>query len=86
MKASSSAPHVKNFRSAKPGKLGRTFVRGLTSFMNVVIASTFKCISWLNGLFFGGEHGGFLKEKVKTYQMAPVLSLNSPLLFLPAHL
>ncbi len=26
----------------------------------------FKCISWLNGLFFGGDYRGFLKEGVKT--------------------
>jgi hypothetical protein len=27
----------------------------------------FKCISWLNGSFFGGDDRGFLKEGVKTY-------------------
>jgi hypothetical protein len=26
--------------------------------------------TWLNGSIFGGEHWGFLKEGVKTYQMA----------------
>jgi hypothetical protein len=38
----------------------------------------FKCISWLNGSFFGGDDRGFLKEGVKTYQMAPMSPLNSP--------
>ncbi len=28
--------------------------------------SVFKCISWLKGSFFGGEHRGFLKKGVKT--------------------
>jgi hypothetical protein len=50
--------------------------------------SILKCISWLNGSFFGGEHRGFLKEGVKTYQTAP-MSPSSQLanfLFLSAHL
>ncbi len=29
--------------------------------------SIFKCISWLNGSFFGSEHRGFMKEEAKTY-------------------
>ncbi len=29
-------------------------------------SSTFKCISWLNGSFFGGDDRNFLKEEVKT--------------------
>jgi hypothetical protein len=35
--------------------------------MNLAVESNFKRISWLNGSFFGGEHGGFLKEGAKTY-------------------
>ncbi len=31
-----------------------------------------ECISWLNGLFFGGGDWVFLKKGVKTYLMAPV--------------
>jgi hypothetical protein len=36
----------------------------------------FKCISWLNGSFFGGEDQSFLKQGVKTYLMAPTSPLN----------
>ncbi len=43
--------------------------------------SIFKCISWLNGSSFGGVHRSFLKEGVKTYQMAPRSPLNSPTFF-----
>ncbi len=32
----------------------------------------FKCTSWLNGSFFGGDDRGFLKDGVKTYQMSPM--------------
>ncbi len=31
-----------------------------------------NCIFWLRGLFFAGDEHGFLKEGVKTYQMAPM--------------
>ncbi len=31
-----------------------------------------KLSRWLNGLFFGGVDGSFLKEVVKTYLMAPM--------------
>ncbi len=50
-------------------------------FKPLLKCSIFKCISWLNGLFFGGEHRGFLKEGVKTYRMAPMSSLNSTTFF-----
>jgi hypothetical protein len=46
----------------------------------------FKCISWLNGPYFGGDDQSFLKEGVKTYQMAPISPLNSPNFFLSSHL
>jgi hypothetical protein len=32
----------------------------------------FKCISWLNGSFFGGDNRGFLQEGAKIYSMAPM--------------
>ncbi len=35
-------------------------------------SSIFKFISWLNGSFFGGDDRGFLKEGVKSYQMAQI--------------
>jgi hypothetical protein len=35
----------------------------------------FKCISWLNGSFLGGDGWGFLHEEVKIY----LLALKSPL-------
>jgi hypothetical protein len=41
----------------------------------------FKCISWLNGSFFGCDDPGFLKERVKTYLIAPRSPLNSPIFF-----
>jgi hypothetical protein len=40
----------------------------------------FKCISWLNGSFLGGDHQGFLKEEVKTNLMASKNQSNSHLL------
>ncbi len=42
----------------------------------------FKCISWLNGLFFGCDNLGFRKERIVACLMAPMSSLNSPVLFL----
>jgi hypothetical protein len=41
----------------------------------------FKGISWLKGTFLTGEHQGFLKERVKTYQMTPISPLNLSLFF-----
>ncbi len=41
----------------------------------------FKCISWLNILFFVGDDRGSLKEGVRTFQMAPTPPLNSPIFF-----
>jgi hypothetical protein len=41
----------------------------------------FEFISWLNGLFFGGGHRGFLKEEVKTYPITPMWRLDSPTFF-----
>jgi hypothetical protein len=35
----------------------------------------------LNGSFFGGDDRGSLKEGVKTYLMAPMSPLNSPIFF-----
>ncbi len=46
----------------------------------------FKCISWLNGSFFGSYDRGFLKEGVKTYLMTPMSPLNSPAFSLSSHL
>ncbi len=37
----------------------------------------FKCISWQNGLLFGGDDRGFLTEGVKTYHMGPMSPLSS---------
>jgi hypothetical protein len=54
-------------------------------FKPLLKGSIFKCISWLNGSFFGDEHQGFLKEEVETYRMAPMSPLNPPT-FLSAHL
>jgi hypothetical protein len=36
--------------------------------------------------FLGGEHRGFLKEGVKTYQMAPISPLNSFFFFFCLHI
>jgi hypothetical protein len=41
----------------------------------------FKCISWLNGSFFGVDDRGFLEEGVKSYLMAPMSPLNSQMFF-----
>jgi hypothetical protein len=46
----------------------------------------FECMSWPNKLFFGGEHRGFLKEGVKTYLLAPMAPLNSPIIFSSSNL
>ncbi len=48
-------------------------------FKPLLKCAIFKCISWLNGSFFGGEHRSFLKDGVKTYRMAPMSPLNSPI-------
>jgi hypothetical protein len=42
----------------------------------------FNCISWLNGSVFEGDDQGFLKEGVKTYQMATMSPFNSPTFFM----
>jgi hypothetical protein len=45
-------------------------------------SSVFKCISWLNGLLIiECDDRGFLKNGVKTYQMAPKSPLKSPVFF-----
>ncbi len=41
----------------------------------------FKCISLLNGSFFGGDDRDFLKEGVKIYQTAPMSPLDLPTFF-----
>ncbi len=41
----------------------------------------FKCISWLNGLFFGVDDRSFLKDGVKTYLKSTMSPLNSPIFF-----
>ncbi len=41
----------------------------------------FKCISWLNGSFFGGRDWGFLGERVKTYSTASMSPPTSPTFF-----
>ncbi len=46
----------------------------------------FKCISWPNGSFFGGDDWRFLKEGVKNYLMAPMSPLNSSPIFQSSHL
>jgi hypothetical protein len=38
--------------------------------------SLFKCISWLNGSFFGGWTAGFSERGVKTFRMAPMSPLK----------
>jgi hypothetical protein len=45
-------------------------------------SSIFKCISWMNSSFFGGDDRGFLKEEVNTNLMASMSPLNSPTFFL----
>jgi hypothetical protein len=47
-------------------------------FQTRVKIGTFKCISWLNGLFSGEVDRYFLKERVKTCQMVPMSPFNSP--------
>ncbi len=49
-------------------------------------SGNFKCISLLNGSFFGGDDRGFLKERIKTYLMALMSPPNSPTFFLSSHL
>jgi hypothetical protein len=44
----------------------------------------FKCISWLNGSYFGRANQGFLKEGVKAYLKAQMSPLDSPTLSLPS--
>jgi hypothetical protein len=63
-----------------------TLQRGLEfdNFKPRLKSGIFKCISWLNGSSLGGNDLGFLKEGVKTYQMAPMSPLNSQL-FLCLH-
>jgi hypothetical protein len=46
----------------------------------------FKCISWLNVSFLGGDNRSFPKEEVETYQIAPMSHLNSPTLSVSSHL
>jgi hypothetical protein len=55
-------------------------------FKPLLKCSIFKCISWLNGSFFGGDHRGFLKEGVKTSRMAPMSPLSSPTFFFCLHI
>ncbi len=43
----------------------------------------FKIVTWLNGLNFGDDDRGSLKEGVKTYQMRPMSLLNPPTFFFP---
>jgi hypothetical protein len=40
-----------------------------------------KCISWLNGSFFGGDDQGFPKEEVETCLMTPTSPPNPPNFF-----
>jgi hypothetical protein len=50
-----------------------------------LLSGIFKCISWLNGSFLGDDRG-FLKEGVKTYQMATMSPLNLSSLFFRFHI
>ncbi len=54
--------------------------RGLKfdSFKPRLKSCIFKCISWLNGLYFGGDERDFLKEGLKIYLIAPMSPLNMP--------
>ncbi len=59
---------------------------GFHNFKPRLQSSIFKCISWLNGSFFGGDDWGISKEGVKTYLMAPMSPLNKPTFCLSSHL
>jgi hypothetical protein len=65
-----------------------TLQRGLEfdNFKPGLESGIFKCISWLNGSFFGCDDRGFLKEVVETYLMAPMSPLNSPTFFRSSHI
>ncbi len=54
---------------------------GFDNFKPWLESNIFKCISCLNGLFFGGDVRGFLKEGVRTYLMAPMSPLRRQILF-----
>jgi hypothetical protein len=58
--------------------------------MNLVIASIFKCISWLNGSFlffvFLGEHMGFLKKGSQDLSNGTNFAFELATVFLPAYL
>ncbi len=62
-------------------EMKRSFSTAPDIFKPPLKCSIFKCISWLNGSFFGGEQRGCLNEGVKTYRMAPMSPLNSPTSF-----
>ncbi len=63
VEAPSSVPHIKIDREGKSAITWTNICKRVASFMNLVIASTFKCISWLNGLFFGVNIGVFWKRE-----------------------
>jgi hypothetical protein len=44
-------------------------------------SGNFKCNSWLNGSFLGGDDWCFLKEGFKSYLMAPISPPNSLTVF-----
>ncbi len=46
----------------------------------------FERISWLNGSYYGGYDRSSLKERVKTYLIAPMSPFYSPILSLSSHL
>ncbi len=50
---------------------------GFDNFKPLLKSGIFKCISWLNGSFFGGDDLGILKEGIKTHSMAPIWPLDS---------
>ncbi len=43
-------------------KVKSSFYTTLDNFKPLLKRNIFKCISWLNGSFLGGEHRGFLKK------------------------
>jgi hypothetical protein len=45
------------------------------------VVGIFECMSSLNGSFFGRDCWGFMEERAKTYAMAPMSPLNSPIFF-----
>jgi hypothetical protein len=61
-------------KSWEPGSLQHDLE--MDNFKPRLERSIFKCISWLNGLFFGGWNGGLLKEGVNAYSMAPMSPLD----------